>query len=260
MITISDTLPMLQSPLAVINKHVFLTSFVILLVTGILLQVAKYYRHPLRHIPGSIFARTSRAPLFYQSLRGTRVHWIREQHARYGPVIRITPNKVCVASDEGIKQIYSNKAEKSHMYDAFKYQDVKMCLGLLDVKSAHVRRKGLLPAFSRQNLMKMEPVIRLHLERFLEWVKKFDQMNQTIDVFKWYRYLTFDVVTDIAFGQQIGMLASEDTHFITQIEYRNIRNGLVSYWNVSKCKNELLTEQTLTDRPVSIHLASFEIF
>jgi cytochrome P450 len=218
---------MAQSYLEFIFEHVLLTSSVTLLAAGILLQVIRCYRHPLSHIPGSFGARTSRAPLFYQSLRGRRIHWIREQHARYGPVVLISPTKVCVASDEGIKKVYSNKASKSHMYDAFKYQDVKMCIGLLDVKSAHARRKGLLPAFSRQNLMEIEPVIRLHLERFLEWLKKFDQMNQSIDVFKWFRYLTFDVVMDIAFGQQIGMLVSEDTHFITQIEHRNKRNGLV---------------------------------
>jgi hypothetical protein len=48
-----------------------------------------------------------------------------------------------------------------------------------------------------------------------------------VDTFKWFRYLTFDVVTDIAFGQQIGMLTSEDSHFIEQVELRNKRNGLV---------------------------------
>ena len=183
--------------------------------------------HPLKHIPGSFVSSITALPLFYQSLRGRRIRWILAQHERYGPVVRIAPGKVCVASDEGIKQIYSTKTSKSHAYDTFRYQDVKMCIGLLEMKSAHARRKGLLPAFSRQNLLEMEPVIRLHLERFLVWLQKFDQMNQAVDVFKWFRYLTFDVVTDIAFGQQIGMLFSGDTHFIQQVEYRNKRNGLV---------------------------------
>ena len=155
--------------------------------------------------------------------------WIMQQHKKYGPVIRIAPNKVSVAADEGIKMIYSNKAAKSHAYDAFRFKDVKMCIGLLDMKEAHARRKALLPAFSRQNLLEMEPVIRRHLERFLEWLVKFDQEGVAIDVFKWFRYLTFDVITDVAFGQQIGMLQSEDNHFISQVELRNKRNSLVSF-------------------------------
>ncbi len=213
--------------MALVNEHYLLAGIIALLIAVVLFQAVRYFSHPLRHIPGPLSATISGASLFYQSLRGRRVRWIMKQHKHYGPVIRIAPDKVCVASDQGIKQIYSNKASKSHAYDTFRYQDVKMCIGILDVKSAHARRKGLLPAFSRQNLTEMEPVIRLHLERFLQWLQKFDQMNQAVDVFKWFRYLTFDVVTDITFGQQIGMLLSEDSHFIEQVEHRNKRNGLV---------------------------------
>lgn len=102
-----------------------------------------------------------------------------------------------------------------------------MCIGLRDVKSAHARTKALLPAFSRQNLFQIELVIRKQLERFLAWLEKFDEINTAIDTFKWYRYLTFDVITDIAFRQQIGMLVSEGSHFIDQVELRNKRNSLV---------------------------------
>ena len=102
-----------------------------------------------------------------------------------------------------------------------------MCIGLLGVKEAHARRKALLPAFSRQNLLAMEPVIKRHLERFLLWLEDFDATNTAVDTFKWFRYLTFDVVTDIAFGQQVGMLDSTDSNFIKQVEFRNKRNSLV---------------------------------
>ncbi|KAK4949911.1 hypothetical protein LTR10_011753 [Elasticomyces elasticus] len=185
-----------------------------------------YFTNPLRHIPGSWAAITSRLPLFYESFSGNRAQWIIEQHKRYGPVIRIAPNKVCVASDEGVKSIYSNKTMKSTAYDGFRYHDVKMCIALRDVKSAHTRRKGLLPAFSHQNLVEMEPVIRFHLERFLGWLEKFSDSGEYIDCFKWFRYLTFDVVADLAFGQQIGMLVQEDDTFMRHVEYRNKRNGL----------------------------------
>ena len=191
--------------------------------------ISRYFANPLRHIPGPWLPALSSIPLFVQSLRGKRAMWIKDLHEQHGPVIRIAPNKVCVSVDEGIKLIYSNKASKSHAYDAFRFRDVRMCIGLLDMKDAHTRRKALLPAFSRQNLVEMEPVIRRHLERFLEWLAKFDKQGKPVDVFKWFRYLTFDVITDIAFGQQIGMLEAEDAHFISQVELRNKRNSLVSF-------------------------------
>jgi cytochrome P450 len=192
-------------------------------------QILQYVRSPLRHIPGPWLAKITTIPLFIQSFNGDRAKWILEQHHYHGPVIQISPNKVCVASDEGIKAIYSNKAKKSSAYEGFHYRDVKMCIGLQDPKSAHMRRKGMLPAFSQQNLTEMEPVIRLHLERFLAWLNKFDDTGDYIDAFKWFRYLTLDVVTDIAFGQQVGMLVKEDDNFIQQVEYRNKRNSLVRF-------------------------------
>jgi len=195
---------------------------------GAAILLSQHFRSPLKHIPGPLLGTFSKFPLLFQSFRGRRASWIIEQHKKHGPVIRIAPNKVCVASQEGIKLIYSAKTSKSFAYKEFKYHDVKMCIGLLDVKSAHSRRKGLLPAFSQQNLMEMEPVIRFHLERFLKWLEKFDLSGEAIDCFKWFRYLTFDVVTDIAFGQQIGMLVEEDDNFIRQVEYRNKRNSLVN--------------------------------
>lgn len=185
-------------------------------------------RSPLHKIKGPWLTSISSAPLFIAALQGKKAMWIRNLHAQYGPLIRIAPNKVCVSAEEGVKLIYNNKTSKSHAYDAFRFRDVKMCIGLLSVKEAHPRRKSLLPAFSRTNLVEMEPVIRSHLEHFLEWLSRFDRDGKPVDAFKWFRYLTFDVITDIAFGQQIGMLKTEDTHFITQIEMRNKRNGLVS--------------------------------
>jgi len=209
------------------NLSLMNLAIVIAIISGVGFLASRIFFHPLRHIPGPLLPSLFAAPLFYQSVIGNRAKWIVQQHEKYGPVLRIAPNKVCVSSETGVKLIYSNKALKSHAYDTFKYRDVKMCIGLLDVQRAHARRKAILPAFSRQNLLDMEPVIRRHLERFLGWLEKFDATNTPVDTFKWYRYLTFDVVTDIAFGQQIGMLTSEDSHFTEQVEFRNKRNGLV---------------------------------
>jgi len=215
-----------SSRLASTNGLITVT-FLAALVSAIAFVSSRIISHPLKHIPGSTLATLSTWPLFWQSIRGKRANWIVQQHQKHGPVIRIAPHKVCISSDTGIKLIYGNKAVKTHVYDTFRYRGVKMCIGLPDVKSAHSRRKALLPAFSRQNLLEMEPVIRNHLQHFLDWLEKFEVTNTPVDTFKWFRYLTFDVITDIAFGQQIGMLQSGDSHFIGQVELRNQRNGLV---------------------------------
>jgi hypothetical protein len=149
-------------------------------------MISRLTSDPLRHIPGAFFASLSTASLLLQSVRGNSANWIMRQHQKYGPVIRtrITPERVCVSSDEGVKLIYINKASKSHVYDTFKFRDVKICISLRHVKQAHASRKALLPAFSRQNLLEMEPVIRRHLERFLSLLEKFDASSIRVETFQ----------------------------------------------------------------------------
>lgn len=203
--------------------HLALTA---LLCTTIFYLLRQLLFHPLRAIPGPLLARVSPFPLFIESIKGNRMNWIVAQHNKHGPVIRIAPGKVCVADQSGIKAIYSNKAMKSSMYQNFMYKDTPMCIGLLTVKAAHQRRKALLPAFSRQVLIEMEPVIRSHLITFLNWLETFDERKEAIDAFKWFRYLTFDVVADVAFGQRLNLLGSGDSHFTEMVELRNKRNSL----------------------------------
>jgi len=210
-----------------LRDHMYSSFALLCLLCSVAWQIFKHLNGPLRHITGLRLSKITKLPLFIQSFRGNRAKWIIQQHHVYGPVIRIAPNKICVASAEGIKTIYSNKAKKLSVYEGFRYYDVKMCIGLQDLKSAHMRRKGMLPAFSPQNLIRMEPVIRHHPEKFLKWLEKFDASGDYIDCFRWFRCLTFDVVADIAFGQQIGMLVNEDDNFIQQVEFGIKRNGLV---------------------------------
>ena len=186
-----------------------------------------YFLSPLKHIPGSIWASTFQFPLVWNALTGARARWIKESHERYGPVIRISPTKVAVSSEDGIKKIYNAKTKKSTVYNAFRFRDVQMCIGLLDVKVAHQRRKCLLPAFSRQNLLDMEPVITSHLRHFLTWLERFADKRQPVDCYRWFRFLTFDVITDIAFGQQTDMIGSGDTTFGSLADARVKRNAIV---------------------------------
>ena len=95
----------------------------ILVVLNVLV---KWINSPLKHIPGPWLPAISSWPLFIQALRGKRATWIKSQHETHGQVIRIAPNKVSVSAGEGTKLIYSNKAAKSHAYDAFCFRDVKM--------------------------------------------------------------------------------------------------------------------------------------
>ncbi|EXL68532.1 hypothetical protein FOPG_15419 [Fusarium oxysporum f. sp. conglutinans race 2 54008] len=52
-----------------------------------------------------------------------------------------------------------------------------------------------------------------HLTKLLQKLDEYEQRGQPLDVYRWFRYLTFEVVTDIGFGVQYDMITNgEDDH------------------------------------------------
>ncbi|WYZ38108.1 hypothetical protein EsH8_III_000022 [Colletotrichum jinshuiense] len=166
----------------------------------------------LRSIPAPFPAQFTNLWLLYVVRRGTRYLTVDELHAKLGPVVRIQPNHVSIADDDAIQTIYGhgNGFLKSSFYDAF----VSIRRGLFNTRDRHEhsrKRKMVSHTFSVKSITQFEPYVHENLSLF---VKKWDDLVQnspggaTIDCLKWFNYLAFDIIGDLAFGAPFGMLAS----------------------------------------------------
>ena len=74
-----------------------------------LVQVVYYtFFHPLRKVPGPVFARFSGA---WRNIRYFRSTWhedILELHEKYGPVVRIAPNEVSFVDPKALTALYGH--------------------------------------------------------------------------------------------------------------------------------------------------------
>ncbi|KAK1637993.1 cytochrome P450 [Colletotrichum phormii] len=186
-----------------------------LLVVG----VAVYYLYPffvtfgsLRGIPAPFPAQFTNLWLLSVVRRGTRYLTVDEIHKKLGPVVRIQPNHVSIADDEAIQAIYGhgNGFLKADFYDAF----VSIRRGLFNTRDRHEhsrKRKIVSHTFSVKSIGQFEPYMHENLALF---VQKWDELAKnnpagaTIDCLKWFNYLAFDIIGDLAFGAPFGMLAS----------------------------------------------------
>ena len=66
------------------------------------------YLSPLRRFPGPFWASVTRWWLVRSIFRGDHEKTMRSLHAKYGPVIRITPFEVAISDPEAIKTIYGH--------------------------------------------------------------------------------------------------------------------------------------------------------
>ncbi|OLN89026.1 Benzoate 4-monooxygenase 3 [Colletotrichum chlorophyti] len=181
--------------------------------------LAVYYLYPylvtyghLRSIPAPLPAQFTNFWLLAVVRRGDRYLTVDKVHEKLGPVVRIQPNHVSIADDEAIQVIYGhgNGFLKSEFYDAF----VSIRRGLFNTRDRHEhtrKRKLVSHTFSVKSISQFEPYMHENLELF---VQKWDNLiknspnGANIDCLKWFNYLAFDVIGDLAFGAPFGMLKS----------------------------------------------------
>ncbi|KAI0503239.1 cytochrome P450 [Xylaria bambusicola] len=185
-----------------------------------LVAVAAYYVYPyfvtyghFRGIPAPFPAQFTNWWLLYACRRGKRYLIVDEVHKKLGPVVRIQPNHISIADDEAIPIIYGhgNGFLKSEFYDAF----VSIKRGLFNTRdrAEHTRKRKMVShTFAPKSISQFEPYIAENLELFVnrwdELAEKSPRGDKTahVDCLKWFNYVAFDTIGDLAFGAPFGML------------------------------------------------------
>ncbi|KAE9401944.1 cytochrome P450 monooxygenase pc-bph [Gymnopus androsaceus JB14] len=215
--------------LSLIQQHPIYTLFVSFL--SFLFIPYLLDQHHLLTIPGPFLAKFSDLWLTYISVQGHRSETVHSLHEKYGPVVRIAPNHVSIATPDALQTIYAhgNGALKSNFYDAF----VSIQRGLFNTRdrNEHSRKRKLVShIFSQKSVLEFEPHIRMYVGQLLEeWEKIFEaglkggkgeegegwvgrDGRVWMDVLPWCNYLAFDIIGDLAFGAPFGMIkAGKDT-------------------------------------------------
>ncbi|KAI6085672.1 cytochrome P450 [Hypoxylon rubiginosum] len=187
-----------------------------------LVALAGYYIYPyvttyghLRDIPAPFPAQFTNWWLLSVCRRGKRYLVVDQVHKKLGKVVRIQPNHISIADDEAIQVIYGhgNGFLKSDFYDAF----VSIRRGLFNTRNRaeHTRKRKLISStFAPKAIAQFEPYIHENLEVFVNrWdglIKESANSDKAayIDCLKWFNYVAFDTIGDLAFGAPFGMLKS----------------------------------------------------
>src|SRR5262245_20377429 len=83
-----------------------LLAAVLLLLIFLVGTIKKAYFSPLRNIPGPWHAHLTNLRLKIAVITGKRLHYVHDLHARYGPLVRISPKEIAVNDAEAFRQIH----------------------------------------------------------------------------------------------------------------------------------------------------------
>jgi cytochrome P450 len=137
----------------------------------------------------------------------------------------VTPNSVSINTATALREIYgSRKAplRKGVFYQAVAAAEKGLTTFTERDENAHAQRRRLLShAFSERAIQDSEPYVSANVNKWLEILGAgpLSASGWTSDknVADWVNYLTFDVLTDLAYGRSFELLTKNDMRFATEL-------------------------------------------
>ncbi|KAF2152840.1 cytochrome P450 [Myriangium duriaei CBS 260.36] len=178
------------------------------------------YLTRLRSVPGPFLAKFTRLWIVSKVAQGQSHHFYRKLHAKYGPVVRIAPDKVILADVVAASSLYSVGTQfyKSDYYKAFGIEMAQSplpdmpnptILNLFSTRDLDYHRRvksAIAPAYAIASLKQMEPFVDTCAELFVEQMRK--RSGEVIDIGSWLQYYAFDVIGMITFSKPFDYLDS----------------------------------------------------
>ncbi|KAF2646666.1 cytochrome P450 [Massarina eburnea CBS 473.64] len=154
------------------------------------------YFSPLSRVPGPFWSRISEFPHSYNFMRGDGVPYVKSIHDRYGPVVRIAPNRISYSTPTGFRTIYG---KREHIKDPEMYiAPPSGAIGIMEADEVnHTRiRKYLGPAFSVKALEEQEGLIQGYVDQFIEGLRQ--RKNEMVDIDSWLDWTLYDMIGKLA--------------------------------------------------------------
>jgi len=226
--TVSPTKALAAAAFAFVSAHWVLT-----LVSAFVLQAAyKRYSSPLRRYPGPFVASFSRLWKVKSTASGrTHLDHI-DLHRKYGPVVRIAPNEVSIASPEAARTLLSagKRFFKTPFYGVFPPpENPDIFTETREDVHATKKRVANVP-YSMAAMQQLSPFINDTIEVLFKKIDEhIDSHRGVFDLGAYLHYFAFDVLGEVAFSRSFGFLAEgrDVDNAIKTIDKSQTYNGIV---------------------------------
>ncbi|KAI1799559.1 putative cytochrome P450 [Daldinia bambusicola] len=176
------------------------------------------FLHPLRSFPGPFLWKIS--PIFrhYRLAQGDLPIYMKELHAKYGPIVRITPYELAFSDPQAWKDIYGHRHNgelEFPKYDGFYRAVDNMPRGIINsFRDEHsLLRRQLSHSFSDRSMQLQEPIIGSYVDLLIRRLQEqCADGSVPLNMREWLNWTTFDVIGDLGFGSAFGCLDKSDYH------------------------------------------------
>ena len=144
---------------------------------------------------------------------GRQPQKIEQLHLKYGEVVRLETNHLAFFTPDARQDIYSHNKSKVFIKDPKAYKptfgDTPDLLTAGD--EDHRRYRALVShAFADRALREQQPIISSHVDLLMQRLREVSKEETPVDIHKWFKYTTFDLIGDLAFGESFGCLENSE--------------------------------------------------
>lgn len=209
-------------------------NYVVLAFSLLLIRIlSKRYLSPLRKYPGPFLASFSRL-WKVRSVASGRTHLEHiDLHRKYGPIVRIAPNEVSVASPEAARTLLSagKRFFKTDFYGVFPPpENPDIFTEVREDVHAQKKRVANVP-YSMAAMQQLSPFINDTIELLAKKIGQHidDTPSKVFDLGDYLHYFAFDVLGEVAFSRSFGFLAEgrDVDSAIKTIDNSQTYNGIV---------------------------------
>ena len=195
-------------------------------------------------------------PLAFLQLRGTSQYALKKAHDKYGTVVRIAPNTLSFIEPSAWNDIYgSRNGVAALIKDPQFYNEMLLEKDMISIANDHAAkpiRKAMYPAFSHKALLELEPMLRGHIGCLIAQLTKTSQRQGSVDMRTWSKFFFFDILSDFAFGEDLGCVRDGIYHewaqFVVDFFYAaTLIHQCHKFWPLNKVL-ALLIPSSVRDR------------
>ncbi|KAJ8121678.1 hypothetical protein ONZ43_g1932 [Nemania bipapillata] len=176
--------------------------------------IQRLYFHPLSKIPGPWYARASYWYEFYQDvvLGGNYVKDYPRIHAKYGPVVRVSPDRVHVNDPEFFHEVYSSGSK--YMKDPAFFQTsggISEALpAIVDVEYHRRRRKMINNLFSVQSMEALSHIVLGVIQNAMRKAKEHYDEKKVLDIQRLYTGITIDTIMKVLCDRSLNLIEAKE--------------------------------------------------
>lgn len=148
-------------------------------------------------------------------------------------MVRISPDELSFVDERAWKDIYAHPNYLAK-WPRFAFINDKHDTPADIINSSHADhariRRHLSHAFSEKALREQEGLITAYINVLMDKLTDVAESGAKVDMVKWYNFTTFDIVSDLAFGESFSSLNNGEYHPWVSSVFNNIRT-----FNIIRC-------------------------